>query len=391
MKILIVEDNKDKLGAIVDLVKSTNPDIDVITCDVLVDFVALVNKEKFDLLVTDLLLPVVRGRDPEDVTMNIIETARGFDSLNIQTPVIAITQFMASAETNYKDLNRHDINIITYSSDSEDWKDPFVKKLLSCTPKIRYDFIIICALPKEADAYTAAGYTDNKTTIQHGLSCNKITIDDFTGLVIVPPRMGLVNASIVSARAIDIFEPRVICMSGICAGIEGKANIYDIVIPSQCDQHDSGKWTNEGFVSESYSVPLEHEIQLTIDKLIKQKDLVEEIGKGVVLDRSEMVGESGNLDVNIYLAPTSSGSSVIADDSMLQQITTQHRKKNAFEMESYALYEAARQSPLKPSYFSAKAVVDNGDSQKGDNYHRVAALISAKAVYGILRRLLQDR
>ncbi|MGO2419011.1 MAG: phosphorylase family protein [Vibrio casei] len=388
MKILIVEDNKDKLGAIVDQVRSAKPDIEITTCDVLVDFVAHVNKEKFDLLVTDLLLPVVRGREPEDVTLNIIEGARGFDSLNLQTPVIAITQFMESAETNYQDLNRHDINIITYSSESEDWKEPFIKKLFSCTPKVKYDFIIICALQKEADAYIEAGYTKAKTTIQHGLSCNEITIDDFTGLIIVPPRMGLVNASIVSARAIDLFEPHVICMSGICAGIEGKANIYDIVIPSQCDQHDSGKWTDEGFVSESYSVPLEHGIERTIDKLIKQKDLLDEIGENIVLNRAEMIGESGNLDINIYLAPTSSGSSVIADDSMLKQVTAQHRKKNAFEMESYALYEAARQSTLKPSYFSAKSIVDNGDSQKGDNYHRVAALISAKAVYGILKRLL---
>ncbi|EKF9409549.1 nucleoside phosphorylase [Vibrio cholerae] len=390
MKILVVEDNQQKLNAIIDVINSTKPDIEITTCNVFVKFIECVNKEKYDLLVTDLLLPIFKDRTEEDVTMNIIDAARGPDSLNLQTPVIAITQFTESAESNYQILNRNDINVITYSPYSEDWKEPFIKKIFTCTPKKRYDFVIICALQKEADAYFAAGYTTKQITIQHGLSCNEITIGNSTGLIIVPPRMGLVNASIVSARAIDLFEPRVICMSGICAGIEGRANIYDIVIPSQCDQHDSGKWTNEGFVSESYSVPLEHEIQLKIDKLIRDNDLIDEIKLGVILNKPEMIGESGNLDINIYLAPTSSGSSVIADDSMLKKITTQHRKKNAFEMESYALYEAARQSPFKPSYFSAKAIVDNGDSQKGDNYHRVAALISAKAVFGILKRLLQE-
>lgn len=57
-------------------------------------------------------------------------------------------------------------------------------------------------------------------------------------------------------------------------------------------------------------------------------------------------------------------------------------------MESYALYEAARRSPLKPNYFSAKSVVDNGNTNKGDEYHRVAALISAKAVYGLIKELI---
>lgn len=389
MKILVVEDDNDKLEAIVGVINSTGLDVEITICDVLFSFVKIVVKEQFDLVVVDLLLPIFEGREEEDVTTRIIETVRGFDSLNVQTPVIAITQFMESAEANFQDLNRHDINIITYSVDSDDWKEPFIKKVVSCTPQIKHDFIIVCALQKEADSYIEAGYTKNTTSIQHGLSCNAISIGGRTGLIIVPPRMGLVNASIVSARAIDLFEPSVICMSGICAGIEGKANIYDIVIPSQCDQHDSGKWTDNGFVSESYSVPLEHDTQLNIEKHLKDQSFINEIGNGVVLNRSEMVGESGSLDICIYTAPTSSGSSVIADDSMLQQITTQHRKKNAFEMESYALYEAARQSPLKPRYFSAKAVVDNGDSQKGDNYHRVAALISAKAVYTLLDRLLK--
>ncbi|MBF4265150.1 nucleoside phosphorylase, partial [Vibrio anguillarum] len=39
-------------------------------------------------------------------------------------------------------------------------------------------------------------------------------------------------------------------------------------------------------------------------------------------------------------------------------------------------------------YFSAKSVVDNGNTSKGDEYHRVAALISAKAVYGLIKELI---
>ncbi|TKF78415.1 5'-methylthioadenosine/S-adenosylhomocysteine nucleosidase [Vibrio kanaloae] len=388
MNILVVEDGQEKLKVILETIESTNSSISTTTCTNVIDFVGHISSKNFDLIVIDLLLPTHSKVEAQDTSSLIVEKLRDYDSHNVHTPVIALTAFSEVAEENFKLLNLHNINVITYSQDGDEWKPAFINKIVDCTPKIKYDFVIICALPQEASAFVEAGYTSENIHANQGLSCREIHIGANKGVIVVPPRMGLLNAAIVSARSLDIFEPRIICMSGICAGIEDKAAIYDIVIPSQCDQHDAGKWTNEGFVPESYSVPLEHGTQIELENIISRTDFVDSISNGLVLNRSEMVGESGHLDVNIYTAPTSSGSSVIADDSILEAITTQHRKKTAFEMESYALYEVARQSELKPKYFSAKAVVDNGNSHKGDDYHRVAALISAKAVHGILRRML---
>lgn len=390
MKLLIVEDNENKLRLIKSALDEVNTNISITESNSIVDFVSKINREKFDLVVADLVLPIFNdiNEEPKDVTSNLIEKIRDYESKNYKTPVIAITQYSDSAESNFSDLNNHDINVITFKPDSIEWKDAFIRKVESCIPKLIYDFIIICALDKEADAFIEAGYIDATSYVKFGLSCRSITIDGKDGLIIVPPRMGLVNSSIASARAIDLFEPKLICMSGICAGIEGKADIYDIVIPSQCDQHDAGKWTSSGFVPESYAIPLKHETQVIIENIIKHQDFKEAISENVSFKRSEMIGESSKLNVKIYTATTSSGSSVIADEAMLNHVTEQHRKKTAFEMESYALYEAARQSTLQPIYFSAKAVVDNGDKNKGDEYHRVAALISAKAVYELIKRLL---
>jgi len=107
---------------------------------------------------------------------------------------------------------------------------------------------------------------------------------------------------------------------------------------------------------------------------------------GVVLNKSEFPEGCESLEFSVSLASASSGSAVIADEEVLSNIKSQHRKMTAFEMESYALYEAARQSLEAPVFFSAKAIVDNGNAQKGDNFHRVAALISAKAVYELINR-----
>ena len=80
--------------------------------------------------------------------------------------------------------------------------------------------------------------------------------------------MGLVDAAITSSRAIEVFQPDLICMSGICAGIKDEVNIYDLVIPDICYQHDSGKWTVEGLTSEPYSVQLDNEVSLRLKSII---------------------------------------------------------------------------------------------------------------------------
>lgn len=65
------------------------------------------------------------------------------------------------------------------------------------------------------------------------------------------------------------------------------------------------------------------------------------------------------------MTPASSGSAVIADARMVDIIKEQTAQGVIFEMESFALYEAARLHPSDVPFFSAKAVVDNGTVNKG--------------------------
>jgi hypothetical protein len=75
---------------------------------------------------------------------------------------------------------------------------------------------------------------------------------------------------------------------------------------------------------------------------------------------------------------------------MVEIIKEQQRKCAIFEMESFALYEAARLHPSEVSFFSAKAVVDDGGSTKGDTHHRLACILSAKTIYECIRRLAKN-
>lgn len=389
MKILLLEDQDCKYEAIESVIKDVDTSIEIVRVKFFCKFISEINREFYDLIISDLLVPLFEDSlDTSDTTQQMIEECRDHKCKNFRTPIIALTQFDSTAEENFKDLNRKDIVVITYDETNDAWKGSLSDKILKTIPEKSYDFIIFCALKKEADAYDVLGYTNSDDEkIISSLKCKEIQISNRNGIVITLPRMGLVTAAITVTKAIEKFKPKIVSMSGICAGIDGKADIYDVIVPNICHQHDSGKWTTSGFIPELYDVPLQHSVELKIDHIINNKSFIKTIAEDIHLSRSEFPDDKEKLEFKVLLAPTSSGSAVVADDEMNREIIEQHRRKTAFEMESYALYEAARVSQIAPAFFSAKSVVDNGTNNKGDNYHRVACLLSAKVVYEIILKL----
>lgn len=386
MKILVLEDDASKLEKITMHLKSLAEKIKVLTCGNFQQFNTMVEREKFDLIIVDLLVPVFNDDiEAVDVADRVVTTARDFNCINHLTPIVALTQFDYAAEENYRVLNGRGVSIATYN-DNNTWQEIISEKVASCMPNTSYDVIIICALKSEAKAFSEAGYIVGAGHNQHGLECRELTISKRSCLIVTAPRMGLVGAAIATARSIDMFKPKLVCMAGICAGFPGEAQIYDVVITQICQQHDFGKWTTEGFQPEHYSVQLNHDLKLKIDAALETLSFKTSIQTGVILKASEFPPEKEELAFNIFSAPTSSGNAVVADANVSKMIEGQHRKAVAFEMESFAVYEACRLAQSQPLFFSAKSVVDDGGASKGDRYHRVAAILSAKTVYELIER-----
>lgn len=390
MKILILEDSPEKLETIKEFLLAMGDKIDLSTCMHFQNFNTLVERDKFDLIIVDLLVPVFPGdEEPVDVAGRIVTVTRDYDCVNHYTPIVALTMFDAAAESNYKDLNDRGVSIATYD-DTDSWKDLIKEKVISYMPNPTYDVVIVCALKKEVKAFEETGYTVGKVHQQLGLECREIQIGTISGVIVTAPRMGLVGAAIAAARSIDIFNPRLICMGGICAGLPGEAGIYDVVITQVCQQHDFGKWTDSGFQAEHYAVQLDHALELKISEALDDQGFIEKIKNGVVLRASEFPPGKEELAFRIFAAPTSSGNSVVADEGMAKMIRGQHRKAAAFEMESFAVYEAARVANSQPKFFSAKSVVDDGGSSKGDKFHRIAAVLSARTVCELIVRTMSS-
>lgn len=386
MKILILEDEDTKFNQINEHVLSIIPDAEIHREKTWHDYSVTVVGTKFDLILLDLIVPrSQRDSTVEDHHESLVDTTRDYRSQSFRTPAIVLTRHNLNEGDFVHDLNLVDINVIHFNEHGQ-WREALEFKLLAAKPPKKFDAVIICAIQKEADAFE--GLTDTWGDLEtiSGLLCREVQIGKYKTVIVHANRMGLVSSAVASAFAIDRFNPRLICMSGICGGVKGESNIYDLLITQSCHQHDAGKWTTDGFKSEHYDIPIKASTHNTLSQLASKQNLKSEILNTLNPGRSEF--PKGVESINFKIHPnaiTSSGSAVIAEEKKTGSLSIGQRKLSGFDMEVYSVYEAARLAPAGIAFFAAKSVVDDGGRNKGDAFHRIACLISAHFVVAAIR------
>ena len=391
MKILILEDEDGKFAQISDHVTSVVPDALIQREKNWLDYSRAVANIKFDLILLDLIVPRSSKDDTlEDHHSSLVETTRDYQSKSFKTPAIVLTRHNLNDGDFVHNLNLVDINVIPFNDHGE-WQEALRIKLLASQPTKKFDIVIVCALEKEADAYKHLVDSWGEWKSLSGLVCCEVSIDKYNAVIVKASRMGLVSAAVCSAFALDRFEPRLICMSGICGGVKGESSLYDILVSQTCHQHDAGKWGAKGFKSEHYDVQLDVDvhnklIEVSSDAGVKKMLLTD-------LDQAKSEIPSGiertSCNVKTYAA-TSSGSAVLAQAGKTATLAVGQRKLAGFDMEVYSVYEAARHARKRTAFFAAKTVVDDGDENKGDSFHRIGCLLSAKFVVATIKAGIAD-
>ncbi|GAB3405335.1 hypothetical protein NX774_04530 [Massilia agilis] len=382
MKILILEDEEDKFEVIRDYIGQViSDDFELRRVKNWLDYSRAIASDKFDLILLDLLVP----RSPKDETVedhleSLVSTTRDYESQSFLTPAIVLTRANLDAGDFVYDLNKVDINVIPFN-DHDDWKEALKVKILAAQPRKKFDFAIVCALDKEMAAFEHLVDRWGPLKRISGLVCREVRIGSSKGVIVRAHRMGLVAAAVVATMALERFEPRLICMSGICGGVPGEVKIYDLLVSQICHQHDAGKWSSSGFKSEHYDVQLDVDVHDKLIELCAEDDMGTYLTNDLDPARSEFPEGVERIHCTIYPeAVTSSGSAVIAEEGKTAILATGQRKLAGFEMEIYSVYEAARHALHKPAFFAAKCVVDDGGVNKGDRFHRIGCLISAKFI-----------
>lgn len=392
MNVLIFEDETQKYEVIQSFLNSISDEIILTRVEYLTDFAKLIERMKYDLVILDLVAKCRSGdTETTNLALDLVGILRDFECKNFKTPAIALTQYEEIADETYKILNNVDITVHTFDTIHDKWKDFLKGKILNCTPIKNYDFIIVCALKKEASAYQLLNEsklnalvinTKQIKTIE-GLTAFEISLsNNIIGIVIKQPKMGLVNTSITVSKILTRYNPKLISMSGICAGIKDKVKICDLIIPSECYQHDSGKWDDSGFKVDLNIASLPQSTISLIEVISESHEFKNYISLSE--EHKKIISSKSCIQIGI----TSSGSAVIANTQMSEFISSIYRKTIAFEMESFALYETIKQLEKDCLFYSIKSVVDNGNEVKSDEFHKIGCLLSAKANLFIISKLL---
>lgn len=391
MKILILEDETPKYEEIAAHVRAVIPEAELQREKNWLDYTQAVANDKFDLILLDLLVPrSAKDGTVEDHHEQLVEATRHYLSKSFSTPAIVLTRHSMDEGDFVYNLNLVDINVIPFNDHGE-WREALKFKLLAAQPERKFDVVIVCALEKEANAFEGLGDTWGQLKSISGLMCREMQVGPYKTVIVLAQRMGLVAAAVTSALALDRFAPRLICMGGICGGVAGEVEIYDLLVTQICHQHDAGKWSATGFKSEHFDVQLEVDVNNKLAELAADRALVESLLQALDPAKSEIPEGKERIGCKVLTGvPTSSGSAVIAEDGKTATLSVGQRKLAGFDMEVYSVFEAARHARERTAFFAAKAVVDDGGKNKGDSFHRIACLLSARFVVASIRAGLAD-
>lgn len=378
MNYLLIEDSKEKANAIIAYLNSLDDAAKIDHEDNLADARVKMLTSEYDLIIFDIYLPLTRGQDEQDVSDEIL--ADFSKSRNYHSEAISLTKYSDHALDRARIFNDNGVTLVVFSDTNDQWKGSLFQKVEKIRSRRRLDFIVFCALTKERSAFANTKATLGEHKQIGGLNCQEMTIGDSRGMAIVPARMGLVGMAIASAKAIELFRPKIVAMSGICAGVEGESKLLDIVVGQTCWEYQTGKFKDGKFKQEPYQVQIKPYLKTEIEQWAEQPIFLRNL-------KSDLF-ETELKDSAIVVAPISSGSVVVADAGRMAEIGHQHRKWAALEMEMYSLYETATQSLVEPLFFGAKSVVDMGDASKGDALHATACTLSARFVVEVLERKL---
>ncbi|MDV4262644.1 phosphorylase [Acinetobacter seifertii] len=395
LKILLVEDLVEKKAEIVKILngKLGENNFHILYATDAFEARKYLSNHYFDFVILDLNIP---RRSSNGVESNVgIELIQFIESNPKAIPpkfVACLTAYNVDPEF----VKSYPLcHFIHYSPDS-DWKDHINKLCIYLNrthvlplrnDKItyHYDIMIMTAIDEEFNAVKNflkvsqewntlrvngddQKYTTNIINTTHGF---------FSVVLTQSSQMGMAAAAVAASKAIEYFCPKLVVMSGICAGVKTKTNFGDIIIADPSFDSGSGKWKvdNDGdliFHPAHYHLRIETEIKRICQEISEDVDIRKSIFAGFTLPETRPTAFP-----QVLIEANASGGSVLQSTVKMEEIVQAHKNLIGLEMEAYAVYLAATNARNpKPKFFSAKSVCDFGTEEKGDAVHTYAAYTS---------------
>lgn len=211
------------------------------------------------------------------------------------------------------------------------------------------------------------------------LGARKVRVGAITQLY-----MGMPYAAVTTTKAIHIWNPKLVVMIGICAGVSGKVQLGDLVIASQTFDYGSGKLIDGKLHPHLTPISPEPWLWQLIEVFRNKEDVLAQIK-----DEFPGPGSTPETPMVAHMASMGTGAAVLADDAFVSELTNEDRDLRGVDMEAYAVALAADVCGThrnKYPCFILKGVVDFAGIHKNDVYHEYGAYVSA----AFLHKFLQD-
>ncbi|MCC5084768.1 hypothetical protein [Xanthomonas campestris] len=396
MKILIVDDEYEKIGEIAAVIRE-------VSSSILIDQVTTSTAARlklreclYDLMIVDLNLPPAIGDAPtQECGIQLIELAQMDERCKLPMAIEFLTaqdQFFEAAEARVAEVGGR---LSKYISGSLEWKRNLKGKLKFSLAHVErrspvVDVAIVTALREteleavlELDyAWKVVRFEEDSAEYYFGsFVANGIIVKVVASSAM---RKGIASSAALASRMLTKFRPSILVMPGICAGMKGKTNFGDIVVADPSWDWGSGKRTDgkEGprFLLSPHQSSLHPQLSRAANQIASDRSVLGRISR-------EWEGDVPSGQLRAHVGPLASGSSVLADGETIEDIRLQqNRDVLAVDMEAYGVMDAAGYAAGDEEVRAMviKSVCDFADGEKGDGWHKYAAYTSAAFMHELI-------
>lgn len=396
MKVLIVEDSQAKAGALSRAVEDAGLSEDSVTIiPNIVQAKECLQKATFDAMLLDLQIPKRFG-DKSDKTggMDLLRWIQRHPAKHSPAHIVAVTGYELEVEAGTY-LNSLGIPVIQYSPSKDGWQTyitGLIKRLLlaSAGNSVEHQSegvyaVVLTTVDVEYDQAKRVFGAHGPGEIREAVNWHKVQlhVDDEKVFVVLAQssQMGMPAAAVLTGKAIRLWNPQLLIMAGVCAGVREEVAIGDIVVPEHCWDYGSGKLTDAGILRpDPHPVDLREPMRALLRSVVEE-DLLEAW-------RKDWPGSKPNTLPRLHIKPAASGAAVVADNKTVADVKQQSRKVVGIDMENYGFYFAVTNSGQvrEPRFCAAKAVVDFADSHKADQFQEYGAHLSARLAKWLIER-----
>ncbi|MEO0660205.1 MAG: trypsin-like peptidase domain-containing protein [Planctomycetota bacterium] len=242
--------------------------------------------------------------------------------------------------------------------------DPRIVILAALDEELRYLFGLDCDWSKPTLHRDGTTYRTGSIDQKHEV------------VAVAVGAMGLTAMAIATAKVLKEWEPDIVALIGVCAGMkEQGVGLGDIIVGSHAFHYQIGKYYAGEIARDLKNENVDDQLIPIVEHFRNQPGFL----SGIRDSAPQGMGVPAKA-LELHIGPIGSADLVVADSQKAMEASASDRKLVAIDMESYAFLRAAKLANVRWAII-AKSVVDFADANKNDEIREYAKYTSTQFVH----------